>query len=652
MWSSFRYRAATSTACSAFGSSAAARGGVHVRQTCCTVLAPPYVCEDSRGIKQRPEPSRASITAAATAAAVAAAAAASSANQWPCSCDQAPISNTTRESDSSVITLHIEQDKPGFLNTTSAVLQNNDLNIRYAKISVEPDGRARHVYVVEDKTTRLGLSDDRLEAVRAAIMDLGSIDCSAKPWPRFTRAEVALHTTNETGIWVTYKNCVYDITDFIANHPGGKDKIMLAAGKAIDPFWRIYQQHEGRGTALTQLDQMRIGDLVDYEPPAVLGEDPYASDPERHPGLIFHNNKPCNAELPAAMMLDSWRTPNPVFFIRHHHPVPMIDGEKYRLIVEGKGSKPVYLTLEDLKHRFVKHKVTATLQCGGNRRSELDKVEKTSGIPWGFGAMSTAEWGGVYLRDVLLHCAGISLEGVEAIGIKHVVFHGIDDMQASIPIEKALSPYGDVLLAFEMNGEELPCEHGFPVRVVVPGVVGVRNVKWVGRIEISTEEAMGTWQRGIAYKGFSPNVKSAATVDVEKVLSVQEMPVTSSIVYPRPGEKVTLDDVDVKGFAWSGGGRGIVRVDVSVDGGKTWITADLNEGSEQNPTRAWAWTFFEVSVPVPETSRGKSFEIMCRATDSSYNAQPERPEPIWNLRGLNCNCWHRVEVVHDDSDDE
>jgi sulfite oxidase len=348
------------------------------------------------------------------------------------------------------------------------------------------------------------------------------------------------------------------------------------------------------------------------------------------------------------LMMDSWVTPNPVWFIRHHHPVPVIDPAHYKLLVDGDGAKSVSLTLEDLKTRFLKREVVSTLQCGGNRRSELDRVEKTSGIPWGCGAISTARWGGVYLREVLLHSAGLSLEGVECHGIKHVVFEGLDGMQASIPIEKALSPFGDVLLAYEMNGEALPGEHGAPLRVVVPGVVGVRNVKWVGHIRLSQEEAEGTWQRGMAYKGFAPNIKCAKSVDVEKLHSMQEMPVQSSIVSPKSGAVIELDDVEVKGWAWSGGGRCVIRVDVSLDDGRTWTTADLTEGRDQHPTRAWAWTFWEASVPVPESLRGKKFEVLCRATDSAYSTQPERAEPIWNLRGLNCNCWHRVSVEHVD----
>jgi len=554
--------------------------------------------------------------------------------------------STLQLSDASIITVDVAKDRPGLLNEATEFMNRNSLNIRDAQVTTLEDDRARHVYTVQDRATGRGLSQEQLEKIQSMLQSLGNVEVEAKAWPKYTRAEVAKHTSIETGIWVSFKDKVYDITEFVANHPGGKDKIMLAAGKAIDPFWRIYQQHEGRGTASKQLASMQIGDLAD-PPVAVVGDDPYSKDPDRHPGLILHNNRPCNAELPGELMLDSWCTPNSVFFIRHHHPVPLVDSEKYRLEVGGDGAKRITLTLEDLRTRFLKREVVSTIQCGGNRRSELDQVEKTSGIPWGFGAMSTARWGGVYLREVLLHCAGLTVEGVQCTdGAKHVVLHGLDDMQASIPIEKALSPYGDVLLAYEMNGEPLCAEHGSPVRLVVPGVVGVRNVKWVGRIEISREEAQGPWQRGIAYKGFSPSVKDFKDVDVEKILSIQEMPVQSSIVFPKAGATTELDDIEVKGFAWSGGGRGIVRVDVSIDGGQNWTTAELGEGADQHPTRAWAWTFWEASMPVPEDLRGKEITVTCRATDSSYNTQPERPEPIWNLRGLNCNCWHRVTIRH------
>lgn len=550
-------------------------------------------------------------------------------------------------SSSSIIKFRVDNDRPGLLSEATEILKKQQLNIRDARISTNEDSRACHFYVVQDKISGSGLSEDRLAQVRAALQELASGDCQAEPWPRYSSKEVAEHSSIEKGIWVSYKDGVYDITKFVANHPGGKDKIMLATGKAIDPFWRIYQQHTGRGNAVELLESMRIGDLSD-PPTADCGSCPYNTDPERHPALIFHNNKPCNAELPAELMLDSWLTPNPVWFIRHHHPVPCINPKQYRLCVDGVGTKKVTLCLEDIKSRFLKREVVTTIQCGGNRRSELDQIEKTSGIPWGFGAMSTAKFGGVYLREVLQHCAGLSHENVEAFEVKHVIFKSLDGMEASIPVEKALSPYGDVLLAYEMNDEPLNMEHGAPVRVVVPGVVGVRNVKWLGQITASRDEAEGPWQRGIAYKGFSPMVKDLKGIDIEKIPSMQDLPIQSAIVTPKAGSIVELDDIEVRGFAWSGGGRGIVRVDVSIDEGNTWVTADLLDGKDQPYNRAWAWTFWEASVPVPDALKGKEITILCRAVDSAYSTQPERPEPLWNLRGLNCNCWHRVSVKHEE----
>eukprot|EP00040_Diaphanoeca_grandis_P022769 m.123014 g.123014 ORF g.123014 m.123014 type:complete len:538 (+) comp28955_c0_seq1:89-1702(+) len=466
----------------------------------------------------------------------------------------------------------------------------------------------------------------------------------------FKRSEVEAHTTADTGIWVTFEDGVYDITDFVANHPGGQEKIMLAAGQAIDPFWRIYQAHLTSSLAKESLKSMRLGLLDPSEPPTVVDtSDPYSLDPARHPGLLFHNNKPCNAELPPSLQTENWITPNALFFIRHHHPVPVIDPVAFRLSFHGVGVRPIALTMEDLKERFPKTTVVSTVQCGGNRRAELDAISPTAGIGWGTGAVSNAQWGGVLLRDVLVYSGLLTPEVAQSLGAHHIVFKAADGLEASIPIDKALAVFGDTLLAYEMNGEQLPAEHGGPIRLIVPGHVGIRNVKWVTQVISSTEEAMGPWQRGIAYKGFSPNVSDFSSVDVESILSIQEMPVQSVVVSPEPNSVVAIDGDDdtivLSGWAWSGGGRGIVRVDISSDGGETWTTATLTDGSEQHPYRAWAWTFWEGEVAVPKNARtGGAVTLLCRATDSSYNVQPERVESIWNKRGLNNTAWHRVHI--------
>jgi len=204
---------------------------------------------------------------------------------------------------------------------------------------------------------------------------------------------------------------------------------------------------------------------------------------------------------------------------------------------------------------------------------------------------------------------------------------------------------------------------------VVPGHVGVRNVKWLNGIVLSSEEATGPWQRGMSYKGFGPSVRSLEGIDVEAIPSLQEQPVQSSVTLPYAGvgvggiAQVTAGEpLTVKGYAYSGGGRGIIRVDVSIDGGKNWVNADLTEGSSvstkqpvnhtQPLDRAWAWTFWECELDIPEEMAGQTLQIISKATDASYNVQPDSVQGVWNLRGINNNAWPRVTaaVVKSDSD--
>ncbi|RYG59211.1 hypothetical protein EON64_20470, partial [archaeon] len=223
------------------------------------------------------------------------------------------------------------------------------------------------------------------------------------------------------------------------------------------------------------------------------------------------------------------------------------------------------------------------------------------------------------------------------------------------PIKKALSRWGDVLLAYEMNQAAIDPVHGYPIRFIVPGHVGVRNVKWVTKIRLSGEEAHGPWQRGMAYKGLSPAWKTLDGIDVEAIPSLQELPVQSVITVPSPNSKLPVDEpLTVKGYAYSGGGRGIMRVDVSADGGKTWHTARLADGSQQPMDQAWAWTFWEADLPVGSHEPGSQLQLVCKATDVSYNVQPESIDGIWNLRGINNNSWHRVniELVPAEPEDE
>ncbi|XP_020500776.1 sulfite oxidase, mitochondrial [Labrus bergylta] len=471
--------------------------------------------------------------------------------------------------------------------------------------------------------------------------------------PIFTQEEVNSHRSLEDGVWVTYKGGVYDITEFVAMHPGG-EKILLAAGGALEPFWALYAVHN-QEHVLEILSEYKVGELSaedQKKQQTVKSSDPYSSDPVRHPALRINSLKPFNAEPPPEILSDSYITPSAIFFKRNHLPVPQVDPDSYQLRVEGLSEGVLMLSLKDLKTKFKKHTITATLQCAGNRRSEMNKVKQVKGLNWGIAAISNATWSGARLRDVLMD-AGYYPDVSQ--WARHVQFEGLDKdvtgttYGASIPLNKAISEDGDVLLAYEMNGEDLPADHGYPVRVIVPGTVGARNVKWLGKIIVSAEESHSHWQQN-DYKGFSPGT-DWDTVDFKSAPAIQELPIQSAITMPADGAVVDRSDeeVTIKGYAWSGGGREVVRVDVSVDGGKTWQVAQLRSSEKEQapapsppPGQAWAWKLWEVTAPLPQEAQ--ELEIVCKAVDNSYNMQPDTVSPIWNLRGVLSNAWHRVKV--------
>lgn len=502
-------------------------------------------------------------------------------------------------------------------------------------------------------------------------------------FPIYRKEEIAKHTTKETGVWVYFQDGVYDITKFIPNHPGGRDKIQLAAGKDLAPFWNLYRQHYNSPLPKELLKDMRIGTLhpEDAARAAETADtsNPYYHDPVLSPVLHHLQHQPLNAEPPAFLLTDSWITPDANWFVRNHHPVPYVPNshdftmtfdfsqaktQKGHFCLGGgstggeRGVRKLVWTVDELKANFKPHTVVSTIQCGGNRRGHMNTHALTSGMPWGTEAISNAKWTGVLLRDMILSAASLTEDDLDDRTnpfntIKHVQFLGVDEMQASIPIRTAVDRYSDVIVAYEMNDEPLTPQHGFPLRIIVPGHVGVRNAKWVKQVTLSKEEAPGPWQRGMAYKGFGPSVTSIEGIDVEAIPSLQEQPVQSAITVPDEGAKVVAGEpFTVKGYSYSGGGRGIIRVDVSCNGGQTWKTATLKEGQEQPLDKAWAWTFWECEFTPEEQLVGQKMELICKATDASYNVQPDSVAGIWNLRGINNNAWHRVNVTVTATDED
>jgi sulfite oxidase len=235
--------------------------------------------------------------------------------------------------------------------------------------------------------------------------------------------------------------------------------------------------------------------------------------PDKHPRFHVLDTEPFNGEAPVELLVEYPETPQRLFYVRNHAPVPEVDPEAFRLEVGGLVRHPLSLSLADLCGGFPHLEaveVPATLQCAGNRRDELIAVRPMPGeTPWSAGAISHGRWRGVALAAVL-EAAGI------AGGAAHVAFSGLDRVEkrgerfpfgGSIPLARAQAAAGSppVVLAWALDGEPLAPEHGFPLRVVVPGFIGARSVKWLGSIRVQ-EEPSDNFYQARAYKLFPPHV--------------------------------------------------------------------------------------------------------------------------------------------------
>jgi len=351
--------------------------------------------------------------------------------------------------------------------------------------------------------------------------------------------------------------------------------------------------------------------------------------------LIVHSLRPLNAEPFLDRLCASFITAQSDFYIRTHGEVQHLDGASHRLRVVGHVRSPVELSVEELRRRFRVRTLTATLQCAGNRRADLQAVAKTSGDPWQAGAVGTAAWTGVSLREVL------EASGARTDACLHVAFGCPDEIEvggeqalygASIPMTKAMS--GDVLLAFAMNGEALAPEHGFPLRAIVPGFAGVRSAKWLTKISVQDEPAESPIQRK-DYKLFPAHVRRDEA-DWDQGLTIDALPLNSAICEPARGARLAGGRVTIKGWAMASG-RAVRRVDLSVDGGRHWLQAKL----EHRPDCLWAWTLWSVAA---DLDKGEH-ELVARAWDSAAQTQPDSPEDTWNFAGYLAAHRHRIRVT-------
>jgi len=348
--------------------------------------------------------------------------------------------------------------------------------------------------------------------------------------------------------------------------------------------------------------------------PAAGAEDPLEALPGKKP-LIRRAFRPPNYETPLAGLVPAF-TPNDQFFVRYHLAViPEIDVDTWRLKVGGGAAqRPLALTLHNLRHDFERVTLAAVNQCSGYRRGLFSP--RVPGVQWGNGAMGNAAWSGVRLRDVLDR-AGVSADAVE------VVFNGADlpvlaatpDFLKSLPIERARDE--STLIAFEMNGRDLPHFNGAPARLVVPGWTGTYWVKHLTDIRIESKPFDGFWMKS-AYRlptGVFPGVRFASQ-ETPETTPITEMLVNSLITSHVDGTRLKRGaHAELAGKAWDGG-SGIAAVEISTDGRRSWRTAELGRDLGR-----YAWREFHYRL---DTSSPGALTVAVRARSRAGATQPEK----------------------------
>merc|ERR1719330_1956160 len=343
-------------------------------------------------------------------------------------------------------------------------------------------------------------------------------------------------------------------------------------------------------------------------------------------------------------------TPKGLHYRRTHTPVPLVDEQAYRVSIFVEGEEAKKFSMAELR-KYPEREIAVTMMCTGNRRSEFntERDGETMGLPWKNGSISTAKWAGARLCDVLRN-AGFDGPALAKKGYRFLTLYGIEDYHVSIPVRKAIAEDGDVILAWSMNGAPLPRDHGFPLRMVIPGLVGARSVKWIDRLIFAKEEVDGMHQKGIAYKQLGPNVKKLMGVPKEYITDlppIDHVPITSAVTMPEPVTTVSRgEQLTVCGYAYSGAGLAVIRIDVSMDGGQTWQQAEFQRASGEQTSRsnrAWAWVQWKLETVVP-LNAPSNLSIVCKAVDDQYNQQPHEPSSIWNIRGILNTSWGRSDV--------
>ena len=347
------------------------------------------------------------------------------------------------------------------------------------------------------------------------------------------------------------------------------------------------------------------------------------------------NDKPWNIEA-QAHLLDDKVTPNTAMFIRNNGKIPeAIDVNTWTLTFDGESinQKKTY-TLSELKTKFKHYTYQLTLECGGNGRSEFNPPAK--GNQWTIGAVSSAKWTGIRLKDILAE-VGIKSDAV------YIGYHAADThlsgdpskepISRGVPIAKGLQE--ETILAFQMNGEDIPVVHGYPLRLIAGGYPASASGKWLQRISVRNKIHDGEKMTGSSYKVPRNPVAPGTTVKEEDMRIIESMPVKSLITYPKSGATFNLNkQLAIRGHAWAGE-LNVSKVAYSIDFGSTWSSCDL-----EKEVNRFAWQHFSAKIKFPKKGY---YEVWAKATDSNGHSQPMLV-PGWNPKGYLNNACHRIAV--------
>ncbi len=354
-------------------------------------------------------------------------------------------------------------------------------------------------------------------------------------------------------------------------------------------------------------------------------------------GLIILNDRPVNAETPAHL-LDDDVTPAKHLFVRNNGRPPVtqgIDADNWTLEIAGESAaRSMTITVAQLRSLFEHHTYQLQLECGGNGRSEF--VPAAAGNQWSVGAVGCPTWTGVRLRDVLNY-VGIKDDAV------YVAYYGADThasgdpskvpISRGAPVAKAMEK--ETLIAWAMNGKDIPEMNGYPLRLVCAGWPGSVCGKWLRRIVIRNQVHDGPKMTGTSYRVPCTSVAPGSEVPDEEMCIIESMPVKSLITRPRSGIEHPLGKLfAVRGHAWAGD-LDVKAMHVSIDFGATWQQATLTR-----PVNRFAWQHWNALLEFPE--RGY-FEVWASATDSVGQSQP-MVVPGWNPKGYLNNACHRIAV--------